>query len=157
MMSDDNANAVEHSTEEAIASPVLRSRRQFLVGLLAALGAGWVGAILHRLFVAEPRSVQPVTVSLTDVPPGGLLPITYAGKPALVRRSEEGAVEALSLVCTHLGCTVEWQPDNGQFYCPCHEGKFDRDGRPVAGPPKLPLERLAVRQEGETLWVGERL
>jgi len=156
-MMPDETIETQNATEEAKPSPILQSRRQFLVGAAAALAAGWVGAILHRLFVAAPRSVEPVQIALADMPAGGLLPITYGGKPALVRRGEKDEIEAISLVCTHLGCTVEWQPDNQEFYCPCHEGKFDQMGRAVAGPPKLPLERLAVRREGEKVWIGERL
>ncbi len=147
----------EMSTQEAVPSPVLQSRRRFLIGLAAALGAGWIGAIWHRLFLATPRSVRPVEISLADLPAEGPLYTTFAGKPVLLRRGEGGEVEALSLVCTHLGCTVEWQPENQQFYCPCHEGKFDREGRAVAGPPKLPLEQLKVRQEGGKVWVGDPL
>mgnify|MGYP005838865785 CR=1 FL=1 len=151
------SDEVDATTQEARPSPTLQSRRRFLIALMAAVGAGWIGAILHRLFVAAPRNVQPVGVSLTDLPAEGLLSITYAGKPVLLRRGEEGEVEAISLVCTHLGCTVEWQPENQQFYCPCHEGKFDGEGRAVSGPPKLSLERLKVRREGDKVWVGEPL
>lgn len=138
-------------------SPVLRSRRAFLIGLAAALGGGWLGAVLHRLFLAAPRTVEPARLRLADLPAGGQVTVAYAGKPALVRWNAEGQVEALSLACTHLGCTVEWEPGNQQFRCPCHEGKFDWEGRAIAGPPKLPLQRLQVRREGDTLWIGERL
>ncbi|MGC8837500.1 MAG: ubiquinol-cytochrome c reductase iron-sulfur subunit [Anaerolineae bacterium] len=138
-------------------SPVLRSRRAFLIGLAAALGGGWLGAVLHRLFLAAPRTVEPARLRLADLPPGGQVTISYAGRPALVRWSADGQVEALSLICTHLGCTVEWQEENQGFRCPCHEGKFDAEGRAIAGPPKLPLQRLRVRREGDILWIGERL
>ncbi|NLE75553.1 MAG: ubiquinol-cytochrome c reductase iron-sulfur subunit [Chloroflexi bacterium] len=138
-------------------SGVLRTRRQFLVGLAAAMGAGWVGALLHRLFLAEPRGVHPTELPLAQLPAGGFQTVSYAGQPVMVRRSEDGTIEAISLVCTHLGCTVEWKADEGQFYCPCHEGKFDAAGRAISGPPKLPLERLKVGLEGDRVVIGERL
>ncbi|QDI89968.1 ubiquinol-cytochrome c reductase iron-sulfur subunit [Salicibibacter halophilus] len=54
-------------------------------------------------------------------------------------------VVALSPVCTHLGCTVNWgtDPDNPeQFFCPCHFGRFERDGTNIPGtPPTEPLHR----------------
>jgi Rieske Fe-S protein len=101
--------------------------------------------------------VQPAEVSLADVPVDGLFLTHYAEKPVLVRRSADDEIEAISLVCTHLGCTVEWQPDEQQFYCPCHEGKFDAEGRAVAGPPKVPLQRLKVERQGDTILIGEPL
>ncbi len=155
-MSENRASALLQEPS-APSSPVLRSRRAFLIGLAAALGGGWLGAALHRLFLAEPRTVEPARIRLADLASGGRLIVTYAGKPVLVRQGADGQVEALSLVCTHLGCTVEWDEENQGFRCPCHEGKFDAEGRAIAGPPKLPLQRLKVRHEGDVLWIGERL
>lgn len=156
-MAGENETSQQVQEPNAPASPVLRSRRAFLVGLAAALGGGWLGAVLHRLFLAAPRTVEPARVRLADLPSDGHLIATYAGKPVWVRWGADGQVEALSLACTHLGCTVEWQEDAREFRCPCHEGKFDAEGRATAGPPKLPLQRLQVRREGDTLWIGERL
>lgn len=153
----ENGTSVQVQEPNVPSSPVLRSRRAFLIGLAAALGGGWLGAVLHRLFLAAPRTVEPARVRQADVPAGGHLIVTYAGKPVLVRQGADGQVEALSLVCTHLGCTVEWEEENQGFRCPCHEGKFDAEGRAIAGPPKLPLQKLQVRREGDILWIGERL
>ena len=36
---------------------------------------------------------------------------------------------ALSNVCTHLGCRVRWVEDEGQFFCPCHNGIFNKEGQ----------------------------
>ena len=43
--------------------------------------------------------------------------------------------------CTHLGCTVNWQDNAQAFICPCHDGKFSKDGVVLAGPPPRPLDR----------------
>jgi Rieske Fe-S protein len=42
---------------------------------------------------------------------------------------------ALSSVCPHLGCQVHWEPLNDRFFCPCHNGAFDPQGKATAGPP----------------------
>ena len=42
---------------------------------------------------------------------------------------------ALSSTCPHLGCQVHWEPHNDRFFCPCHNGVFDPEGRGVSGPP----------------------
>lgn len=59
--------------------------------------------------------------------------------PALLVRSEVG-FSALSLVCTHLGCTVESQLDG--FTCPCHGSRFDLQGSVTRGPASKPLNSL---------------
>jgi cytochrome b6-f complex iron-sulfur subunit len=96
----------------------------------------------------------PVDIALTDLPVGASKQITYAGAPALVMRSQDGVL-ALSLVCTHLGCIVQWDNAKKQFHCPCHDGKFDEFGDVIAGPPPLPLERLPVKMLADKIVVGE--
>jgi cytochrome b6-f complex iron-sulfur subunit len=59
--------------------------------------------------------------------------------PALLVHSAEG-FSAISLVCTHLGCTVEGSMEG--FACPCHGSKFDLEGKVVRGPAAKPLNTL---------------
>jgi cytochrome b6-f complex iron-sulfur subunit len=59
--------------------------------------------------------------------------------PAVVIRTASGFI-ALSLVCTHLGCTVESKPEG--FTCPCHGSKFDPQGQVTRGPAQKPLRLL---------------
>jgi cytochrome b6-f complex iron-sulfur subunit len=55
---------------------------------------------------------------------------------------ETGDFLALSSVCPHLGCRVHWESQNNRFFCPCHNGAFDRDGKPVSGPPQAANQSL---------------
>lgn len=43
--------------------------------------------------------------------------------------------------CTHLNCPFYWDDKSGIFVCPCHGGRFDIDGKVLAGPPPRPLDR----------------
>ena len=61
--------------------------------------------------------------------------------PAMLIHSASGFT-ALSLVCTHLGCTVE-QKDGG-FACPCHGSQYDVNGNVLRGPAQKPLRALRV-------------
>jgi cytochrome b6-f complex iron-sulfur subunit len=61
--------------------------------------------------------------------------------PAVVLRTTSGFT-ALSLVCTHLGCTVGSKPEG--FACPCHGSRFDIQGRVTRGPAAKPLRPLGV-------------
>ncbi len=63
--------------------------------------------------------------------------------PAVLIRGDNGFT-ALSLICTHLGCTVKVQPDG--FACPCHGSRFNSNGYPVQGPAAAPLKKLRLEQ-----------
>lgn len=69
-----------------------------------------------------------------------------AGAKIVVARQGNGLTEddflALSSVCPHLGCRVHWEAQNDRFFCPCHNGAFDRQGSPVSGPPKAASQSL---------------
>ena len=60
---------------------------------------------------------------------------------------------ALSNICTHLGCRVRWVADEEKFFCPCHNGVFDKNGAVVSGPPPRPLDRYEVKEENGQLFV----
>lgn len=132
------------------------SRRQFIQVGLAAVGAAWAGTFVQsRLFPpTSTEEAKPVTFSLSELPIGGVKYVTYGGVPAVVIRSPE-SIRAFSLICTHLGCIVEWQAGNQEFYCACHDGRFDQFGEVMAGPPPVPLEQFPVRVEDDQVVVGE--
>ncbi len=56
--------------------------------------------------------------------------------------------------CTHLGCAYSWQADRNRFFCPCHDGIYDVDGRVIGGPPPRPLDRYETKVENGTLYIG---
>ena len=60
---------------------------------------------------------------------------------------------AMSNICTHLGCRVRWITDQDQFFCPCHNGIFDKAGAVVAGPVPRPLDRFDVKVEDDQLFI----
>ncbi len=78
-----------------------------------------------------------------DLGPASAFPIgsrTVASAiPALILHAPAG-FSALSLVCTHLGCTVQ-QTSNG-FQCPCHGSQYDAQGKVTRGPAPNPLRAL---------------
>jgi menaquinol-cytochrome c reductase iron-sulfur subunit len=63
---------------------------------------------------------------------------------------------AMSNICTHLGCRVRWIADRNQFFCPCHNGVFDKNGNVVSGPPPRPLDRYEVKIENDQLLIKGR-
>jgi cytochrome b6-f complex iron-sulfur subunit len=122
---------------------------------IASVFAAWAGAFVQsQLFPkTSAAQAQPVEILLADLPVGVSKQITFAGAPAIVTRSQDGVL-ALSMVCTHLGCLVQWDSGKRQFHCPCHDGKFDEFGDVISGPPPLPLERLTAKLVGDKIIIG---
>lgn len=69
----------------------------------------------------------------------------YYGAGDRVFLASENQKEAVSLTCTHQGCTVAKQAD-GKLLCPCHGAVYDADGRVISGPAKRNLPRYKVAQ-----------
>ncbi len=61
-----------------------------------------------------------------------------------ISRLEDGGILALWHRCTHLGCTVPWREDEGQFHCPCHSSLFNTKGEVLGGPAPRPLDLFPV-------------
>jgi len=87
---------------------------------------------------------------MTKMPERGAL-VFRRERIALVR--EEGRIHALSLVCTHLGCTVNVLPQG--ITCPCHGSEFTSTGTVVKGPATEPLPHLRVEESDTMLRVFE--
>ncbi len=67
-------------------------------------------------------------------------------------RSPEDPLAFLS-VCSHLGCSVNWNAEQEHFHCPCHDGIFDGQGNVVEGPPPKALTQLGTKVEEDALYV----
>ena len=137
------------------------SRRRLLKWLWGALGVvaagelAWItGSFLRprrrsradgRIFVAG---------RMDDFEPGSVTAFP-AGSFYLVRL-DDGGFLALDRTCTHLGCTVPWNADEGLFACPCHASVFDITGQVLTPPAPRPLDRYPVRIENAIVKVDLR-
>jgi menaquinol-cytochrome c reductase iron-sulfur subunit len=68
-----------------------------------------------------------------------------------VLRKSETEVLAFSNKCTHLSCRVNWNQDQQQYICPCHDAHFDVNGKIISGPPPRPLDTYETKVEDGTL------
>ncbi len=122
------------------------NRRDFLkqavkgvLGLSALLGAGG----LFRFLASPGEDIQQTEFDLglaASYPVGSRTPIPEAS--SILFHTESG-FRALSLVCTHLGCTVT--PTSEGFACPCHNSHYDGNGKVVQGPATKPLQVFPVK------------
>jgi Rieske Fe-S protein len=69
------------------------------------------------------------------------------------KKNSDNHIEVFSSTCTHLACNVIWREDAQVFECPCHSGRFDPSGNPIAGPPTKPLLALNHKIDDENLFV----
>ena len=121
------------------------SRRDFiklftntLLGLSSLIGLG--GLIRYLSYQSDPG---PATEF--DLGPVSAFPLgshTLRAEIPAVIYNRNGEFRALSLKCTHLGCTVE--DKETEFACPCHGSRFDTDGNVLAGPAQTALKQLRV-------------
>ena len=80
----------------------------------------------------------------------------FGSRPGLLLRTAEGEYRAMSAVCTHLNCTVQYRSDVREVWCACHNGFYDLNGRNVAGPPPRPLDAYDVHINGDDIVVSRR-
>jgi nitrite reductase/ring-hydroxylating ferredoxin subunit len=122
------------------------SRRDFLrlaTNLFFGLGGllGFCGLVRFLSYLSDPG--PPTEFDLgdeSDFPPGSRT--LRADIPAVILRQPNGEFAAYSLVCTHLGCTVEAEGE--EFACPCHGSRYTADGMVLHGPARDPLKKLRV-------------
>lgn len=69
-----------------------------------------------------------------------------SGDPGVLVKLADGKIVAFDAVCTHAGCTVEWDPSYDLLVCPCHGAAFDpaHDAQVVAGPTNTPLSPIPI-------------
>ena len=118
------------------------TRRNWLASALMGLGlvASYGTLATQVLNFLLPARLKPPTRRLfigpvEHFPVDGVQSIfDLEGNEILVKRTSSG-FRAFSSTCPHLGCKVKWQADKREFFCPCHNGVFDADGRAISGPP----------------------
>ncbi len=127
------------------------SRREFMAD--AVLGVGTVlglGGVAFRFLEYLYPVVLPVKLveipagTVNEIPPDGVRFVQLPEGPVMLGKVDN-EVHALSAICTHLGCIIQWNPNAKQFICPCHGGKYDLNGKVVSGPPPRPLEKIEVK------------
>jgi cytochrome b6-f complex iron-sulfur subunit len=134
-------------------------RRNFLKWLLAILSTVAVSSFVYPLlrFLAPAGSeakAKELILPKADVPVGSAKNIVFNNAPAIILNNKDKGYIALSKVCTHLGCIVEYSPEKNSLVCPCHAGIYDLDGNVRSGPPPKSLTRIPVKVEGENIVIG---
>lgn len=103
-------------------------------------------ANVAKRFVGD-RFRKPDADELSDIAQGEGRVVTVGGEKVAAYRDEHGGVHAVSPVCTHLFCLVDWNDAERSWDCPCHGSRFDVDGRVIQGPAVKDLEPKVLTVE----------
>jgi cytochrome b6-f complex iron-sulfur subunit len=137
------------------------SRRTFLdlivQGSLAVTFIGILSAVAS--YIWPPRSARSAGAaaemdagSVEDIAMGKAKKVAYKEGTLVIRTS--GGFVALSAICTHLGCMLNWDEDKQVIVCPCHGALFDVKGNVLAGPAPKPLPEYKLTIANNRIYVG---
>lgn len=121
---------------------------------LLARGAQWAAATAAAFFLYPLlRFIAfrvPPKPRLIEVPAPLPLSGVHTGHDFILFATSDGAT-AVSRICPHLGCRVNYQQDKQYIECPCHQSRFTPEGRWIAGPAKknLPTYDVTLKKDGE--------
>ncbi len=123
---------------------------------LAVIGnKGMIGAGLHIGSVPNQVShrtstdlliVKTVSTAVAELANGEGAIVKMDGDTVAVFRDTEGVLHKLSPRCTHMGCTVGWNSDQGTWDCPCHGSRYGARGEVIRGPAANPLARIGTAE-----------
>lgn len=141
-----------------------KTPRRHIVEVL--LGGGLFASIVSFFYPVLRYLVPPPVVDLgsdevvaskvSDLKPNGSKIFRFGTRPALLLRTPDGEYRAMSAVCTHLSCTVQYRSDLRHIWCACHNGHYDLNGRNISGPPPRPLEAFQVHVRGDEIVVSRK-
>lgn len=108
--------------------------------------AGFSNFISHnadvvKQFVGSKLAFQQLD-ELADLAPGEGKVVSIEDQSVAIAKDINGKIHAVSPVCTHLKCNVEWNGTEHSWDCPCHGARYSLDGKVLTGPASHDLERV---------------
>jgi len=167
------SNHEQHEQSHSSVKRKTMSRRQFLSYTLGGAGAFMAGGVVLPMirFAVDPILQKKTGGTFVKVAEESAITSEpkefkyqihqvdgwYESDPvrtAWIARDQNGAIFALSPVCKHLGCTVNWNTQNdNQYFCPCHEAKYSFDGKNLKVAP-APLDEYEVEVRDGWVYLG---
>jgi cytochrome b6-f complex iron-sulfur subunit len=135
--------------------PVGSTTRRFFLAAAGVAGLAYVAALAYPVYryLATPEEMALSAAAVTEVPLkdaqklplGSALMFKFGSAPAMLIHHQDGRWISMTAVCTHLGCTVQYEPDADRIHCACHGGVYNAyTGANVSGPPPKPLKLYKV-------------
>ena len=142
------------------------SRRDFLqimgtigalVALTGVLGAWAAFSSSQSSPPPSPSNTGTTPTQTSNLPSGAVANVSQLqlGVPAyfdypssgytnMLMKNADGSVSALSILCTHVCCQLQYDTSSKDLYCPCHGSIFDQSGNVLRGPAATPLPKVQV-------------
>ncbi len=139
-----------------------RERRNFLRNMLGLVAVSvpvllWLKAAMTPpaqlpVYVSNPspQAGERLLANSSNIPVGQSLALNDPNfGPMLLVHLASGQFVAYSAICTHAGCTVQFNPHAQEIACPCHGAVFDpnNNAQVIAGPAPYPLQKIATRYD----------
>lgn len=132
------------------------TRRGFVKVAVGGMALVYAGAIAYPVYrylstpvewsIAEAAVKEVFLPKADQLPLSSTLMFMFGSHPAMLIHFPDGSWSALTAVCTHLGCTLHYQPPAPRIVCACHGGQYDpHTGQNLAGPPPRPLTKYLVQ------------
>lgn len=137
MILSDKINGTKNPWEEVF-NPQRFKVTASMAGLMNETGHTVRNLILKKLKVPD--------TGLEEVPAGHGAVIEYEGEKIGVYKEPDGQVHMVSTKCTHLGCQLEWNPDELTWECPCHGSRFDYTGALLDNPALESIEHEQINK-----------
>lgn len=126
------------------------AKRKFLknfIKFLPAIGLASLAFPGFRLMEFSSGTNKKVKIKISDLE----YEVNKIDNFFVIREGEN--FKALSAVCTHLGCILNYDDLNKNFLCPCHRSKFDLSGNVLQSPASKPLNKLKLVKDKDFLVV----
>ena len=133
------------------------SRRNFLESGVAAIVASACGGCVlcgsrkPDLVIQEDEGAlrlgKPDSQSLLASVASRLIQPEGTDEKILVVHRGNGKLSAVSSICTHKGCDVDYDAELGHLVCPCHGSQYSLEGRNIEGPAERPLKQYDLEIE----------
>ncbi|MDP3790935.1 MAG: Rieske 2Fe-2S domain-containing protein [Candidatus Omnitrophota bacterium] len=140
------------------------TRREFINYILGGSLLGLAASAAYSIFryITPPEGTETAVSSAVAGRKGELAPnsgkiFKFGDKPGILINTLGGELLAFNAVCTHLNCTVQYDPQAACIWCACHNGRFDLNGKVISGPPPRPLEKYDVNIRGDDIVVSKNI
>lgn len=126
----------------------------FSLASLMGISLGVAAAFLYPARTDSRKEQHVYLMDEDDLPRRGVRMVTFSVHSAehditMVNRvflvGSDDRIFALSPVCTHLGCFVNWDANKKVFLCPCHAAKYSMNGEIISGPQPRPLVQMPLK------------
>jgi thiosulfate dehydrogenase (quinone) large subunit len=134
-----------HATAAPAGTPTGTPKPGTTAAATAGTGPAATPFVAQGLTVASVAAVDKKGAARIRIPMDAPAPY-QPGDAGIIVKLPDGTYVAYDATCTHEGCKVGWDAQDGVMLCPCHGAAFDPadHGAVLGGPTNTPLQELPL-------------